>query len=90
MNDPVEARRMKLFHDQSPRNMGPGRDPTRDPWICSQTRICCQTRYRLSYGARYILCSILAFSEAILETQIFVTSKYKKNVHNLNMLIFPK
>ena len=29
--------------------MGPGRDRTRDPWICSQTRICCQTRYRLRY-----------------------------------------
>ena len=28
-------------------SMGPGRDRTRDPWICSQTRICCQTRYRL-------------------------------------------
>ena len=23
--------------------MGPSRDRTRDPWICSQTRICCQT-----------------------------------------------
>ena len=33
--------------------MGPGRDRTRDPWICSQTRICCQTRYRLRYAARY-------------------------------------
>ena len=32
--------------------MGPGRDRTRDPWICSQTRICCQTRYRLRYAAR--------------------------------------
>ena len=32
--------------------MGPGRDRTRDPWICSQTRICCQTRYRLRYVAR--------------------------------------
>ena len=31
--------------------MGPGRDRTRDPWICSQTRICCQTRYRLRYAA---------------------------------------
>ena len=28
-------------------SMGPGRDQTRDPWICSQTRICRQTRYRL-------------------------------------------
>ena len=33
--------------------MGPGQDRTRDPWICSQTRICCQTRYRLRYAARY-------------------------------------
>ena len=28
------------------RSMGPGRDQTCDPWICSQTRICYQTRYR--------------------------------------------
>ena len=34
-------------------SMGPGRDRTRDPWICSQTRICCQTRYRLRYAARF-------------------------------------
>ena len=33
--------------------MGPGRDRTRDPWICSQLRICNQTRYRLRYAARY-------------------------------------
>ena len=26
-------------------SMGPGRDKTRDPWICSHTRICCQTHY---------------------------------------------
>ena len=32
--------------------MGPDRDRTRDPWNCSQTRICCQTRYRLRYAAR--------------------------------------
>ena len=31
--------------------MGPGRDRTRDPWISCQTRICCQTRYRLRYAA---------------------------------------
>ena len=35
--------------------MGPGRDRTRDPWICSQTRICCQTPYRLRYAARWFL-----------------------------------
>ena len=34
--------------------MGPGRDRTRDPWICSQTSICCQTRYRLRYAARFL------------------------------------
>ena len=33
--------------------MGPGRDRTRDPWICSQLRICNQTRYRLRYAARW-------------------------------------
>ena len=31
-------------------SMGPGRDRTRDPWNCSQSRICSQTRYRLRYG----------------------------------------
>ena len=29
--------------------MGPDWDQTCDPWICSQTRICCQTRYQLRY-----------------------------------------
>ena len=29
-----------------------GHDQTRDPWICSQTHICCQTCYRLRYAAR--------------------------------------
>ena len=43
-------------------SMGPDRDRTRDPWICSQTPICRQTRYRLRYAARrtlliYNLCS---------------------------------
>ena len=30
-----------------------GRDQSPYPWICSQTRICNQTRYRLGYAARY-------------------------------------
>ena len=34
-------------------SMGPGRDRTRYPWICSQTCICCQTRYRLRYVDRH-------------------------------------
>ena len=33
-------------------SMGPDRDRTRDPWICNQTRICSQTRYRLRNAAR--------------------------------------
>ena len=33
--------------------MGPDRDRTRDPWICSQIRICSQTLYRLRYAARH-------------------------------------
>ena len=40
-------------------SMVPGRDRTRDPWICSQTRICNQTRYRLRYAARYWLKQLL-------------------------------
>ena len=36
-------------------SMGPGWDQTRDPWICSQIRICSQTRYQLRYGAQMIL-----------------------------------
>ena len=35
-------------------SMGPGRDRTRHPWNCSQTRICSQTRYRLRYAARFL------------------------------------
>ena len=30
--------------------MGPSPYRTRDPWICSQTRICGQTRYRLRFA----------------------------------------
>ena len=33
-------------------SMGPGWDPTRDPWICSQTRICCQNLYLESVVAK--------------------------------------
>ena len=40
---------VEIIHE----SMGPGRDRTRDPWICGQTRICSQTRYRLRYAARF-------------------------------------
>ena len=51
LNDSAEGRRMTVINLH--KSMGPGWDPTRDPWICSQTRICCQTCYRLRYAARY-------------------------------------
>ena len=35
--------------------MGPGWDRACDPWLCSQTRIWCQTRYGLRYAARFLL-----------------------------------
>ena len=42
----------KLFHNQSPQKYGTGRGSTCNPRICSQSRICCQTHYRLRYTAR--------------------------------------
>ena len=42
--------------------MVPGRDRTRDPWICSQTRICNQTRYRLRYAARFCFSVIVRYN----------------------------
>ena len=39
--------------------MGPGRDRACDPWICSQTRICCQTRKRMRYAARQTAGAVL-------------------------------
>ena len=45
-------------------SMGPDRDRTRDPWICSQTRICSQTCYRLRYAARYL--NLLSFTRIIV------------------------
>ena len=69
---------VEIFYDQLHERMGPGRDRTHDPWICSQTRICCQTRYRLRYAARYnsssnetflykVLCLIHPRLDSILE-----------------------
>ena len=55
MNDSFSGReendRRNYFMINLHESMGPGRDRTRDPWICSQLRICSQTRYRLSYAA---------------------------------------
>ena len=48
-------------------SMGPGRGRTRDPWICSQTRICSQTGYRLRYVARSWGFEWLIKSEVLLK-----------------------
>ena len=56
----------KLFHDQSPRSMGPGLDRTRDPWICSRARICCHTRYWL----RYVRSRIFSWDNAVYKKLI--------------------
>ena len=48
-----ENDRRNCFMINLHKSMGLGWNRTRDPWICSQTRICCQTRYRLRYVARY-------------------------------------
>ena len=41
--------------------MGPGQGQTRDPWICRQARICCQTRYQLRYASLYDGGSVYCF-----------------------------
>ena len=53
-----ENDRRNYFMINHHESMGPGRDRTRDPWICSQTRICCQTRNRLRYAARCLVCGV--------------------------------
>ena len=50
LNDSAEGRKMAVEF-MSPE---PGRDATHDTWVCSQARICSQTRYRLRYAARYM------------------------------------
>ena len=49
---PFLARSLNCFIINLHESMGPDRDRTRNPWICSQTSICSQTRYPLRYAAR--------------------------------------
>ena len=53
--------------------MGPGRDRTRDPWNCCQTRICCQTHYRLHYAARSSLLGDIVIASVCLSMICFHT-----------------
>ena len=52
--------RRKYFMINLHESMGPVLDQTRDPWVCSQTRICCQKRYRLRYEARFKLLKLIS------------------------------
>ena len=54
-NNLAEGRRMTvdiISWSISTKSIRQDRDPTPDSWICRQTRICCQTLYRLCYSAR--------------------------------------
>ena len=46
-----ENDRRNYFMINLHKSMGPGVDRTQDPWICSQTCICSQTRYQMRYAA---------------------------------------
>ena len=65
--------------------MGPGWDGTRDPWICSQTRICCQIRYRL----RYTVCTLVVIIQDQSELPQSIPWIYFDNVilmlHNVTL-----
>ena len=72
MNDSAEGRRMtrrNYFMINLHESMVPGRDRTRDLWICSQLRICNQTCYRLRYTARFFVpCKGVNIYSAIQDT----------------------
>ena len=63
--------------------MGPGGDQTHDLWICSQTRICCQTRYRLRYATRFFNALKACFENRniIQLKQGISENDYKNNKH---------
>ena len=68
-------------------SMGPGRDRTRDPWICSQLRICNQTRYRLHYAARYVSNHMIAIRTFFLHVWFFYWHKWQVPLRTkLNLL----
>ena len=68
-------------------SMGPDRDRTRDPWICSQISICSQTRYRLRYAARLMIrLRVLAgWSETLLVAH---TTLLEISCHGSNAVYF--
>ena len=65
---------MIILHE----SMGPGRDRTRDPWNCSQTRICSQTHYRLHYAARHEYFLVLFMK---IDKVVTIYSKFRFDYH---------
>ena len=57
--------------------MGPDRDRTRDPWICSQTCICSQTRYRLRYAARKLVSEKLCLKTKVVPMHVLMNAQRK-------------
>ena len=70
-------------------SMGQGRDCTRGPWICSQTRICCQTLYRLRYTAQYqyTVKPVLSGYSKIDKTKVLMTDGSLMEVQSIAILL---
>ena len=67
--------------------MGPCRDRTHDPWICSQTRICSQTLYRLrSTTSQYNLHNETNLQTVPARSQQYYNSFLPSTTHIWNSL----
>ena len=64
-------------------SMGPGRDRTRNPWICSQIHICCQTCYRLPYAAQTADMGLRFLSRPFSITLVDLYQVYSNNAHGV-------
>ena len=79
LNESAEGSNYSMINLQE--SMGPDQDRTRDPGICSQTRICSQSSYRLRYTNTILLLlplvyvsNLLICSHSVLSTN-FVLSR---------------
>ena len=54
----IQRKGRNYFMNKHHESMEPGWDQTGNPWICSQTRICCQTRYRQHFAAHFFPLSL--------------------------------
>ena len=82
--------------------MGPGRDRTRDPWICSQTRICshCATRPGTTIRCKgsfsqflfrnYVQTTRYDVNNELWHTPKAISFKYTKRFTNMESLKWPQ